>query len=117
MWVYEEADESGGPCNLYVHHDVLLPAFPLSLAWLDCSPTGRQEPGNLAAVGTMSPGIELWDLDVMDAVEPVATLGGELTSGSVVEGEDAVEGSSKDTKKKKKKAKVNSLSCLPRFLY
>ena len=27
-------------------------------------------------MGTISPGIELWDLDVLDAVEPVSTLGG-----------------------------------------
>ena len=36
VWVYEEADEVGGPSNLYVHHDILLPAFPLSVAWTDC---------------------------------------------------------------------------------
>jgi len=36
VWVYEEADEVGGPSNLYVHHDILLPAFPLAVAWTDC---------------------------------------------------------------------------------
>ena len=29
-------------------------------------------------VGSLGPGIEVWDLDVLDAVEPVATLGGEV---------------------------------------
>jgi hypothetical protein len=40
VWVYEEADERG-PANLYVHHSLLLPAFPLALTWLDCDPSGR----------------------------------------------------------------------------
>ncbi len=40
VWVYEEADERGEG-NLYVHHTVMLPAFPLSVAWLDCDPGGR----------------------------------------------------------------------------
>lgn len=74
VWVYEEADERG-PGNLYVHHSLLLPAFPLSVAWLDLCPGGAAR-RNLAAVGSFEPGIELWDLDRLDAVEPVATLGG-----------------------------------------
>ena len=49
VWVYEEADESS-PSNLYVHHDIMLPAFPLALAWLDCHPARSDAPGNLAAV-------------------------------------------------------------------
>lgn len=40
VWVYEPADERG-PANLFVHHSLMLPAFPLSVAWLDCDPTGR----------------------------------------------------------------------------
>ena len=40
VWVYEEADERG-PANLYVHHSVMLPAFPLSVAWMDCDPSGK----------------------------------------------------------------------------
>ena len=59
VWIYEDAS-SNDESNIYVHHDIILPAFPLSLAWMDCSPAGASQPGNLAAVGTMSPGIEVW---------------------------------------------------------
>ena len=31
--------------------------------------------GNLLAVGTMEPFINIWDLDVIDAIDPVLTLG------------------------------------------
>ena len=53
VWVYEEADDTGEP-NLYVHHDVMLPAFPLSLAWMDCSPSDPSQAANLAAVSSSS---------------------------------------------------------------
>ena len=49
VWVYEDAGDDGAP-NLYVHHDIMLPAFPLALAWLDCHPGRAGEAGNLAAV-------------------------------------------------------------------
>lgn len=66
--------------SLYVHHDIYLPEFPLCVAWLDCPPYlngGTQmSMGNYLAVGTFSPGIEIWNLDVMDPLEPTATLGG-----------------------------------------
>ena len=103
MWVYEEADEAGGPSNLYVHHDILLPAFPLAVAWLDCNPGDGPEAGNYAAVGTMSPGVEIWDLDVADSVEPLASLGGEIGGETIsaVAGDEAV-----SKKGKKKKSKV-----------
>ena len=48
VWVYEEAD-ARGPANLYVHHTLLLPAFPLAVAWLDCDPSGKVR--RRAAVG------------------------------------------------------------------
>ena len=59
VWVYEDGGQEG-ESNIYVHHDIMLPAFPLCLAWTDCRPSGSAEPGNLAAVGAMSPGIEIW---------------------------------------------------------
>ena len=70
--------------HLYTHHDILLPDFPLALAWMDIPPyvtntqTGEQKTvGNYIAVGTFSPAIEIWNLDVLDPIEPSATLGGE----------------------------------------
>lgn len=91
VWIYEEETEEGGS-NMYVHHDIILPAFPLSLAWLDCNLKGGEK-GNFVAVGTMQPEIELWDLDVLDEVEPAVVLGGAVKD----------EASGKTTKLKKKK--------------
>lgn len=70
--VLSEADS-----NLYVHHDFALPSFPLCTAFVDLNPkTGER--GSFVAVGTFQPGIELWNLDVLDVLEPTLTLGGRL---------------------------------------
>ena len=73
-YVYEEPQD-----NLYPHHDVPLPVFPLCVAWFDFRPGGGSGKaggrGNFAAVGTFAPYIEVWDLDVLDALEPEAILG------------------------------------------
>lgn len=37
VWLYEPATDDE-PANLYVHHDVMLPAFPLAVEWLDLHP-------------------------------------------------------------------------------
>jgi len=92
VWVYETEETVGDDpeeSNMYVHHDIMLPAFPLCLSWLDCNPNGEGK-GNYVAVGTMQPEIEIWDLDVVDSVEPVSVLGG------------AVVGNETPKKKKKK---------------
>ncbi|KAG6404272.1 hypothetical protein SASPL_136518 [Salvia splendens] len=73
VWILE--DPSDVNSNMYVHHDVVIPAFPLCTAWLDC-PIKGGEKGNFIAVGSMEPAIEIWDLDIMDEVQPSATLGG-----------------------------------------
>lgn len=72
VWILEDSE---GDSNMYVHHDIIIPAFPLCLAWLDC-PIKGGEKGNFIAVGSMDPAIEIWDLDLMDEVQPSAVLGG-----------------------------------------
>eukprot|EP01126_Amoeba_proteus_P028136 TRINITY_DN2779_c0_g1_i8.p1 TRINITY_DN2779_c0_g1~~TRINITY_DN2779_c0_g1_i8.p1 ORF type:complete len:500 (+),score=111.18 TRINITY_DN2779_c0_g1_i8:190-1500(+) len=73
IYVYESSEN-----NLYIHHDYLLPAFPLSLAWLDYAVGADTETtkANMVAVGTFEPYIEIWDLDVVDRPTPLALLGG-----------------------------------------
>ena len=66
--------------NLFVHHDIPLPSFPLCLAHGDINSNG--DAGNFCAVGTFSPGIEVWNLDVLNALEPCCILGGENMSAA-----------------------------------
>ena len=98
VYVYEDSAD-----NLYVHHDIMLPAIPLCVEWLDL-PVGTVTPdqpldqtvkGNFLAVGTFEPDIEIWDLDSVDRMYPNAILG--------FGGEDAK--NTADTPKKKKKRK------------
>jgi len=101
VYVYEdEAD------NLYVHHDIMLPAIPLCVEWLDL-PVGKSNlekdaKANFVAVGTFDPDIEIWDLDTIDCMYPNAILG---QGGN----EDGVEskGGEKKKKKRKKSKKAN----------
>jgi periodic tryptophan protein 1 len=72
--------------NLYVHHDIPLPSYPLCLA-LGCvvssdNDSGTARAGNYVAVGSFEPHIEVWNLDVMNALEPTLVLGGMDTRGA-----------------------------------
>ncbi|KAG1766522.1 transductin family protein/WD-40 repeat family protein [Suillus placidus] len=77
IYVYDESQD-----NLYVHHDLMLPNFPLCLEWLDFPPTSSEMQsdtspkfGNYIAVGTLDPEIEIWSLDVMESMYPDMILG------------------------------------------
>jgi periodic tryptophan protein 1 len=102
VMIYEdEAD------NLYVHHDIMLPAVPLCVEWIDL-PVGKdtegRASGNFVAVSTMRPEIEIWDLDVVDSMYPNTILGQEPDDTRELNG--ATNGATKG-KKKRKKAKPN----------
>ncbi|KAA0178531.1 hypothetical protein FNF27_00379 [Cafeteria roenbergensis] len=72
--------------SLFVHHDIALPAMPVAMAWTDIAPARTAaeaadapaacDVGSYLAVGSMKPGIEVWNLDVTDPLEPAAVLGG-----------------------------------------
>ncbi|KAK2751599.1 hypothetical protein FQN55_000320 [Onygenales sp. PD_40] len=99
MEVYVYEDEAD---NLYVHHDIMLPAIPLCLEWLDI-PVGKSAEnktnGNFVAVGTMEPDIEIWDLDIVDCMYPNAILG--------LGGQESATTTTSQKKKNKKPTKPN----------
>ena len=101
IYVYEDEAE-----NLYVHHDIMLPAIPLCVEWLDL-PVGKDVNAvnsdsrvNFVAVGTFDPDIEIWDLDTIDCMYPNAILG---QDGGETKG-DANQELKKKKRKKSKKA-------------
>jgi periodic tryptophan protein 1 len=69
VYVYEEDER-----NLFLHHDILLQTYGLCVEWMNFDKMS-ETPGNFCAVGTFDPFIEIWDIDVIDALEPVLVLG------------------------------------------
>ena len=70
VYVYDEDKGS-----LFVHHDFQIPSFPLAFTHLNQAGADSGV-GSYLAVGTFLPGIEVWNLNVLDVLEPVCTLGG-----------------------------------------
>ncbi|SCU81482.1 LAME_0B07294g1_1 [Lachancea meyersii CBS 8951] len=83
---------------LYVHHDLMLPAFPLCVEWLNYKPgSNSDDPANFAAIGSFDPQIEIWNLDCVEKAFPDMILGDPQASAS------AGPGKSKKNKKTKSK--------------
>ncbi|CCF60762.1 hypothetical protein KAFR_0L01520 [Kazachstania africana CBS 2517] len=83
--------------SLYVHHDLMLPAFPLCVEWLNYKPGSNDNDSlaNFVAVGTFDPQIEIWNLDCVEKAFPDMILG------------EPVNNSMASLTKKKKKTKHN----------
>lgn len=100
VYIYEDDVD-----NLYVHHDIMLPAIPLCTEWLDLA-VGKtniensNSKANFVAIGTLDPDIEIWDLDTVDCMYPNAILGHGGHACDV--------GSRKKIKKKRKAKKANN---------
>ena len=124
VYVYETKQD-----NMYVHHDIPLPVFPLCLAWMETPPAALKGPlgggRNFVAVGTFQPFIEIWNLDVIDALEPAAVLGGAGAEAALA-AHDAVaadheaagggaDGADGGGKKKKKNKKARPAGDAPLF--
>jgi periodic tryptophan protein 1 len=60
--------------HYYVHHDLVLPTLPLCTAYTAMDVSSSRV--NLVAVGCFSPGIDIWDVDRVNVLEPVISLGG-----------------------------------------
>lgn len=106
VYLYEdEAD------NLYVHHDIMLPAIPLAVEWINMpisksdAPARSDNKGNVVAIGTMDPDIEIWDLDIVDCMYPNAVLGESSHHDAPTAAAPA--DPTQKRKKKKKSKKVN----------
>jgi WD40 repeat protein len=91
---------------MYVHHDIMLPSLPLCVEWLNYNVNTSAEDdgtrrGNMVAVGTFDPDIEVWDLDMVESMYPDAILGAAADKGK------NPPAPGKKGKKKKKKPRVN----------
>jgi periodic tryptophan protein 1 len=68
VYVYDNDTES-----FYLHHDIIQADYPCCVKWVG---NYRGQTKNIAAAGYMNPEILLWDLDVIDVLEPIETLCG-----------------------------------------
>jgi periodic tryptophan protein 1 len=109
-YVYEDDAD-----NLYVHHDIMLPAIPLAVEWLNMPITKpgesmqENQKANYVAIATMDPDIEIWDLDTVDCMYPNAVLGQGTAEASAAAAVSAPpKPGQKKQKKKKKSTQINN---------
>ncbi|KAK4337123.1 hypothetical protein RND71_043882 [Anisodus tanguticus] len=72
VYVYNEEDN-------FVHHDVYLPAFPMCIETINFD-SKNEKNCNWAAIGDMTKEIKIWDIDIVNELEPLYTLKGHKDS-------------------------------------
>lgn len=99
----DASDTEDGPYepHTYVHHDIVLPVLPLCTAYTRLSI--ENEALNLVAVGMFTPGIDVWDIDRVNDLEPVVSLGGYQRKEHIVGTVAAVAAATSHNRSKKKK--------------
>jgi periodic tryptophan protein 1 len=108
IYIYDETQP-----KLYIHHDIMLPSFPLCLEWLDFPPTTSSTSsnnttksfGNYVAVGTFDPEIEIWSMDTVEQMYPDTVLG---RPDKTAQHTPAPLGTGKKKRKKNKPRQVDS---------
>lgn len=68
LYVFDK-DELG----MYVHHDLMLGAYPLCIDWLNTLP--GQDTGSFGVVGLFDHSIQIWDMNELESIEPAEVLG------------------------------------------
>lgn len=61
--------------ELFILNDMFLPSYPICVEWLDFNAKNSATPGNYAAVGCVTPEIDVWDLNLNGSLEPAFKLG------------------------------------------
>eukprot|EP00877_Chromochloris_zofingiensis_P000054 jgi/Chrzof1/10049/Cz04g25100.t1 len=72
---------------------------------MNIHPSGSADSANIVAIGSMEPGIEIWDLDVVDHVEPAGVLGGYVSPKAALDSTPTEAADSLSRADKKKAAK------------
>lgn len=68
VYVYDNEHQ-----EFYLHHDIIQSDYPCCMKWIGHA---KKQSKNIAAVGYMGPDIMLWDLDIVDSLEPMEVLSG-----------------------------------------
>ena len=84
----------------------------MALEWIGHNPNPNPDQflrhgSNFAAIGTFYPEIEIWDLDVIDVMEPVCSLGG--PEKSIFQSSNNNNNNSKSSKKKRLQDKLQQM--------
>jgi len=67
--------------DFYIRQDYPIQAPILCLEHISYDPGADDKKGNLIAIGTMNPDIEIWDLDIINSVKPIGKLGSSSKEG------------------------------------